>query len=84
MTIRLPAAIHEHLRREAFEARTSMTAIIAETLAARYEHQEGPKCAQCEHPGTEETLYSWVCEGKRCYICRDSVACGNRLRRDEQ
>lgn len=36
MTIRLPRDIHERLRREAFDQRTSMNAIIASELEQRY------------------------------------------------
>jgi hypothetical protein len=42
--------------------------------------QEQAACAQCGQPGDEESLYPWEYEGKGCYICRDSVACSERLR----
>lgn len=36
ITIRLPADIYEKLRRDAFDQRTSMNAIINEELTSRY------------------------------------------------
>jgi hypothetical protein len=45
LTVRLPRDLHERLRREAFEKRTSQAAIIVEELTGRYEQldnaQEG-------------------------------------------
>lgn len=35
-TVRLPVELHELLRREAFEKRTSQAAIITEALSQRY------------------------------------------------
>lgn len=35
LTIRLPRALYEQLRREAFERHTSMNAIVVEALAQR-------------------------------------------------
>lgn len=36
LTIRLPEDVYEPLRREAFDTRTSMNAIVTEMLAERY------------------------------------------------
>lgn len=47
MTIRLPRALYERLRREAFETHTSQAAIITETLTDRYERIDGIEA----HPG---------------------------------
>jgi predicted transcriptional regulator len=45
MTIRLPDAVYELLRREAFERRIPMTAIITDALR---EHLEGRSSPQTE------------------------------------
>ena len=37
ITVRLPVALYEQLRREAFDSRRSQAAIIREALAKRYE-----------------------------------------------
>lgn len=58
LTLRLPDDLHEHLRVEAFEKRTSITALILEALAHRvgdarahsracstFPHAHGPHCS---------------------------------------
>lgn len=42
-----------------------------------------PACAQCGYQGGGSVLYSWTFEGGDRYICRDSVACIERQRADD-
>jgi hypothetical protein len=33
------------------------------------------RCAQCDEPGDERTLFSWLFEGIVRYICYDAATC---------
>lgn len=46
MTLRLPDDLHEGLRQEAFDRRTSITALIVERLSAPVQAAE-PECTTC-------------------------------------
>lgn len=50
MTVRLPRALYERLRREAFETHTSQAAIITEALTDRYERIDGTEADRNDRP----------------------------------
>jgi len=51
VTVRLPVPLHERLRREAFEMRTSQAAIITDSLTERYARLDRDEGATMESPG---------------------------------
>ncbi len=56
MTLRLPDELHEALRREAFEYRTSMTEIIVDALRLReVDRAARTGCDVCNRPHTVVT-----------------------------